>query len=84
MIKEKFLGPALADNGNNSDSLLRRNVLFTNSHLTSGSGNRSNNSSFKSSYIMKNNRENIVKSSFGNCDIICEDTDEHSSEFDRS
>ena len=47
LIKEKFLGPIIANHGGNSQSFLRRNILLT----TSNYSNKSSMVSIKSSFI---------------------------------
>jgi hypothetical protein len=47
-IKERYLGPILAQHGGNTGSFLRRNILMTSSNISCSST-----SSFKSSFLVK-------------------------------
>ena len=77
MIREKFLGPNVAQNGTNTESLLKRNILLT----TSNCSNRSSMSSFKSSFVKVATHRPETKQSFqSRCDgemFTQEETDEH-------
>ena len=61
LIRERFIGPIMAEHGNNSESLLKRNVLMTNSNISSGveSNFSSIADSFKSSFIIKKAKHSL-------------------------